>query len=72
MGLAEMNKLLIIGMVALLAGCNNVEKTVVEKGNGNSTKVIYTLDNKPLECIVKGAYKMSCNWEKHNKLFEGE
>lgn len=65
-----MNKLLIIGMVALLAGCNYYE--AVEEGvSGSLDKTIYMVDGKPLECVSLH-YRLSCNWEKHNKLFEGE
>lgn len=65
-----MNKLLLaIGMIALLAGCGEYES--VKGKNGNQTKTIYMVDGKPLECINR-TQRLSCNWSKHNKLFEGE
>lgn len=68
-----MKKVILIGvLVGLLTGCS--DGTVVSKQEGKSfgdkPLIVYQVNGKPVECIER-IKKLSCNWEKHNKLFEG-
>lgn len=67
-----MKKIILIGvLIGLLAGCDGSYSTMQPPSNfGDKPLRVYHVNGKPIECIHEG-YLLSCNWEKHNKLFEG-
>lgn len=72
-----MNKLkavMLLPLVLLLAvftliACTPDKKTVSDV-KGELPLAEYTVQGYPLQCVTYGAYKMSCNWEKYNRLVE--
>ena len=67
-----MKKVILIGvLVGLLAGCDDSYSARQPASNfGDTSLTVYQVNGKPVECIER-IKKLSCNWEKHNKLFEG-
>lgn len=69
-----MKKIILIGaLVGLLAGyVEDIGVTFKQEGNNRGDRPLYVLqvNGEPIECLWVGQ-SMTCNWEKHNKLFEG-
>lgn len=68
-----MKKIILIGvLIGLLAGCSDGTVMSKQEGkiSGDKSLTVYQVNGKPIECI-NGIKRLSCNWEKHNKLFEG-
>lgn len=59
-------KMLVISSMLTITACTPPSRTISDE-DGELPLIEYTVQGHPLQCVKRGAYKMSCNWERWNK-----